>query len=168
MTGDFPGERIFLSLGSNSGDRERNLREAVRMLTGFTENTRVSSIYATAPLFVLDQPYFLNAVVCCFTSVGLRDLLTKTQDIERAMGRDMGLKRTKEARIIDIDILLYGASVNAEDDLSVPHPGIVERLFVLVPLLELDPDLTEPGSGKPYSAYAENVKNQQVRLYKSW
>jgi 2-amino-4-hydroxy-6-hydroxymethyldihydropteridine diphosphokinase len=164
-------KKVFFSLGSNLFDREANLRKAVAELHGFIDNIRVSSIFETTPLYVVDQPLFLNIVVSGATNIECRDLLAKTKDIEQLMGRDIEHARSKGPRIIDIDIILYDASIIREKDLEVPHPGIAERRFVLVPLLELAGDVIDPRTGIAFSDILEKTDDrtdQSVRLYSNW
>ena len=143
--------RVFLSLGSNLGDRERNLREA---LTGLEERgaeiVARSSIYETEPLEVRDQPDFLNLVVEIRTVLSPRELLAACLEIERLFGR----KRTisKGPRTIDIDLLFYGSMVLNEPELNVPHPRLHLRNFVLAPLAEIAPDFRDPKSGVTVAA----------------
>jgi 2-amino-4-hydroxy-6-hydroxymethyldihydropteridine diphosphokinase len=129
---------IYLSLGSNLGDREANLRAAMDRL----KPRRVSPIYETEPVDHVAQPFFLNLVVEAETSLMPMQLLAHTQRIERELGR----KRTipKGPRTIDIDILFYGDSVIEGTRLQVPHPRLQERRFVLQPLADLAPDLKHP------------------------
>jgi 2-amino-4-hydroxy-6-hydroxymethyldihydropteridine diphosphokinase len=134
------GTRAYLGLGSNIGDRLANLTKAVELLKARTglRISRISNIYETAPVGLLDQPWFLNAVVECYTSLTARELLETCLDVERRMGR---VRRIKWGpRIIDIDLLLYGDENFSEEGLEVPHPRMIERLFVLIPLEELYPN----------------------------
>jgi 2-amino-4-hydroxy-6-hydroxymethyldihydropteridine diphosphokinase len=133
----------YLGLGSNLGDREANLADAVKLLTSERlQVKRKSSIWETAPRDVLDQPWFLNQVIEVETDLFPRQLFQHLQRIERGMGR---LKRTpKGPRLIDLDILLYGNAVVKSPELEIPHPGMTERRFVLAPLAELAPDLLHP------------------------
>jgi len=135
--------RSFVGLGSNLGDRERNLQEAVGRL-GQIGPVRVSAFRDTEPVGVLDQPNFLNAVVELSTDLSPRELLDQLLGIERELGRD----RTKEERwgprTIDLDLLLYGDEVSDEPGLTVPHPRLAERRFVLEPLHEIEPELVLP------------------------
>jgi len=133
----------YLGLGSNLGDRQANLADAVRRLTSERVSVkRTSSIWETAPRDVLDQPWFLNQVVEVETDLFPRQLFQHLQCIEREMGR---VKRTpKGPRLIDLDILLYGNAVVKSPELEIPHPRMTERRFVLAPLAELAPDLRHP------------------------
>src|SRR5678815_4948107 len=133
----------YLGLGSNLGDRQANLDDAVRRLASERVTVkRRSSIWETAPRDVLDQPWFLNQVIEVETDLFPRQLFQHIQRIEREMGR---LKRIpKGPRPIDLDILLYGNAVVKSPDLEIPHPRMTERRFVLAPLAELAPDLRHP------------------------
>jgi 2-amino-4-hydroxy-6-hydroxymethyldihydropteridine diphosphokinase len=138
----------FLGLGTNLGDRRANLEAAVAALADAGVAVLASSsVYETAPVgLVLDQPAFLNACVSVATELEPLVLLDLVKGIERSLGRSVGGVR-HGPRVIDIDILLLGARVFASERLSVPHPALRERRFVLEPLLELAPDLELPGSG---------------------
>lgn len=152
----------YLSLGSNLGDRERNLRDALDLLAGpGLRVVRVSSFYETEPLEVRDQPWFLNAVAEVETELFPKQLLARIQKVEQQLGR----KRTapKGPRTIDIDILLYGSAVIDAEELQVPHPRLAERRFVLEPLAELAPDLRHPVSHRTVTEMLRAVAGQQVR-----
>jgi 2-amino-4-hydroxy-6-hydroxymethyldihydropteridine diphosphokinase len=138
---------VYLGLGSNIGDREANLREAIdRMEAAGVRVMRRSSLYETEPREVLDQPCFLNAAVEATTELFPLQLLACIRNIERAMGRRP--VTPKGPRNIDIDILYYGRSVIHTPELETPHPGIAERCFVLEPLAEIAPDFRHPVNGK--------------------
>jgi len=126
-----------LALGANMGDPAANIAEAVRRLAAVPGLALVaaSSLYRTAPWGVTDQPAFLNAALLARTSLAPRGLLANTQAIERAMGREPGLRWGP--RPIDIDLLWVGDAVVADADLTLPHPGLFERGFVLLPLAEI-------------------------------
>lgn len=152
----------FLGLGSNVGDREGNLRDAVKRLEG--DEIRVlrrSSLYETAPQELLDQPWFLNAVVEIETSLFPMQLLARARQIER----DMGRRRVtpKGPRNIDIDILFYGRTVIAAPELEVPHPRIAQRRFVLEPLAEIAPELRHPVTGKTAGEMLAALEAQGIR-----
>ena len=138
--------RVHLGLGSNLGDRKRNIERGVEMLGERMEVERVSKLYETPPMYEERQPRFLNAVCRCASPPAPRDLLRFTQEIEAALGRVPGPKNSP--RPLDIDILLYGPLTLDEPGLVIPHPGIAERPFVLVPLAEIDPDALHPVTGK--------------------
>jgi 2-amino-4-hydroxy-6-hydroxymethyldihydropteridine diphosphokinase len=155
-------KRVYLSLGSNLGDREAALRDAVAALDpAGIRVLRVSSIYETEPVDVRDQPWFLNLVVEAETDLFPKQVLARTQAIEQQMGRKRG--RPKGPRTIDIDILLYGASVIGTAELSVPHPRMGERRFVLEPLAELEPDLRHPVTRLSVREMLAAVGDQGVR-----
>jgi 2-amino-4-hydroxy-6-hydroxymethyldihydropteridine diphosphokinase len=139
----------FVGLGSNLGDRERLLRDAAELIGA----TRLSTIIETEPWGHEDQPLFLNAVAEVETALEPQPLLTYLLDVERRLGRERVGPRWG-ARTIDLDLLLYGDRMFAEPGLVVPHPRLLERLFVLVPLAELAPDLEIPGNGTVRSALA--------------
>jgi 2-amino-4-hydroxy-6-hydroxymethyldihydropteridine diphosphokinase len=152
----------FLALGANVGDREGNLRDALRQLE--SEELRVvqrSSLYETAPQEVLDQPWFLNAVVEVETSLFPLQLLARIRQVER----DMGRRRVtpKGPRNIDIDILFYGRSVIAAPELEVPHPRMAQRRFVLEPLAEIAPDFRHPVTGKTAKEMLAALEPQGIR-----
>ena len=153
---------IYLALGSNLGDRAANLAEArQRIGAAGVRITRESSIYETAPREIADQPWFLNQVLECETDLLPRVLLSKLQKIEREMGR----KRTvaKGPRVIDLDILLIGASVIHTENLTVPHARMIERRFVLEPLAEIAPELRHPVTNRSVREMLAGVADQSVR-----
>jgi len=126
----------YLGLGSNLGDAEANVMEAIRRLEKVGTILKKSKFYLTAPWGVLDQPDFVNAVIQIDTEHSPRTLLEKTQAIEKEMGR---LETYKWGpRLIDIDILTYADVTVQETDLTIPHPHMTERSFVMIPLAEID------------------------------
>jgi 2-amino-4-hydroxy-6-hydroxymethyldihydropteridine diphosphokinase len=134
---------VYLSLGSNIGDRERNLRAALERLAAEDLHLlRVSPIYETEPVDLAEQRWFLNLVVEAETDLFPMQLLARTQRIERALGRVRTVPQGP--RTIDIDILLYANAVVRSATLEIPHPRMAERRFVLVPLAGLAPDLRHP------------------------
>lgn len=134
---------VYLSLGSNVGDREQALRGAIRLLDGADLRVlRVSSVYESEPREVRSQPWFLNLVVEAETSLFPRQLLTRIQKIELQLGRRR--LAAKGPRTIDIDILLYGNFVIETAELKAPHPRMADRRFVLAPMAELAPELRHP------------------------
>lgn len=138
---------VYLSLGSNMGDRLRNLTlglQGIAALPG-TSLCAVSSLYETEPLGLKEQPMFLNLVCKVTTSLPPRELLRLLQAIEDRLGR----QRTQRwgPRTLDIDIVLYDRLTYSDADLTIPHPRYAERRFVLVPLAELAPSLRPPGAG---------------------
>ncbi|MGA8873999.1 MAG: 2-amino-4-hydroxy-6-hydroxymethyldihydropteridine diphosphokinase [Candidatus Korobacteraceae bacterium] len=133
---------VYLSLGSNLGDREGNLRAAIEQLRQLGEVVQVSSFYETEPVEFTAQPWFLNCAVALRTELMPKLFLAKMLAIEQHMGR----RRTqpKGPRTIDIDILLFGNSVITTPQLEVPHPAMHKRRFVLEPLVEIAPDVRHP------------------------
>lgn len=134
----------YISIGSNVGDRQAFCRGAVDSLAANAaiDVLDVSSLYETSPVGGPPQRSFVNLVVCLQTSLSARGLLEACKDIEGAMGRKPAERWGP--RVIDLDILLYGDEKIGEPDLEVPHPRMAERAFVLVPLLEINPDITDP------------------------
>jgi 2-amino-4-hydroxy-6-hydroxymethyldihydropteridine diphosphokinase len=130
----------YLGLGSNLGDRERNLGEARRLLEEAGARVlRASAVHETEPFGVIDQPRFLNQVVEVEWRRGPRELLGAVKAVETAAGRKPTYRWGP--REIDVDILLFGSETVDEPDLVIPHPGLYERDFLLRPLAELRPDL---------------------------
>ncbi len=133
---------VYLSMGSNLGDREANLRDAIARLGALGTVTQVSSLYETEPLEVRDQPWFLNCAVELRTEKMPRQLMSALLDIEHAMGRKR--VQPKGPRLIDIDILLFGRSIVNLEGVTIPHPALHERRFVLDPLAEIAPQVRHP------------------------
>ena len=161
------GESIYLSLGSNLGQRERNLITAQRELGLFLEEIRCSSIYETRPMYVVRQPKFLNMVIAGLCTLQPPELLQRILALELQMGRDRDNVEPKGPRIIDIDILLFGLRIVKQEDLRIPHPRLKERQFVLIPLLELVPDLRDPESGRPLAESLQALEDQGVYIFSS-
>lgn len=134
---------VYLSLGSNLGDRAVNLREAIRRLTALGAVQAVSHFYETEPVEIEgEQPWFLNCAALLETGLAPRDLLAKVLELEQAMGRRRSGVRA--ARQIDIDILYFGELVLSTPELQIPHPGVSRRRFVLQPLTEIAHDFRDP------------------------
>lgn len=168
--------RVFLGLGTNLGDREMNLVTAKDLL--MKHDVLVlgqSSVLETEPLGGLDQPMYLNQVVECSTELPPEELLRVCKQVEAEMGRPVKMQMGNvafgtgrsvasqkapkwESRIIDVDILFYGDLVIDEVGLKIPHPGVVERDFVLKGVLELAPDFLHPGLKKPLTELVRNVQ----------
>lgn len=144
---------VYLSLGSNLGEREANLRNAVEHLRELGEVVAVSSFYETEPMEVTDQPWFLNCAAAVKTELTPRQFLSRTLKIEETMGRRR--VRPKGPRVIDIDILLFGNSVIHTPQLDVPHPAMHQRRFVLQPLAEIAPEVRHPLIKKKVSELLE-------------
>lgn len=135
----------YLSLGSNIGDREANLASAISALSTVNEilNIKSASFYETEPLYLNEQPPFLNTVVELITDLDPFELLDATKHVEKIMGRS-AVREKNEPRTLDIDILAVGDSLIETGELTIPHPGIPERKFVLVPFAELAPEFILP------------------------
>ncbi len=133
---------VYLSLGSNIGDREGNLRAAIQKLKELGAVVAVSSFYETEPVDFTDQPWFLNCAVAIRTELTPELFLAKVQAIELEMGRRR--IQSKGPRNIDIDILLFGDSVISTPQLQIPHPAMHERRFVLDPLAEIASEVRHP------------------------
>jgi 2-amino-4-hydroxy-6-hydroxymethyldihydropteridine diphosphokinase len=134
---------VYVALGTNVGEREHNLREAIRLLQeAGLQITKTSSVYETEPVDYLDQPWFLNAVLEAQTDLPAEQLLATLRNIESKMGSKKAF--AKGPRLIDLDILLYGDETVATPDLQIPHPRMLLRNFVLVPLAEIAPNLQHP------------------------
>lgn len=133
---------VYLSLGSNVGDRDANLRSAIERLRALGEVAAISSFYETEPVEFTAQPWFLNCVVKLSTEKMPKQLLAGILDVEQRMGRRRTQK--KGPRTIDVDILLFGNSIIETKGLTIPHPAMHERRFVLEPLAEIAPDVRHP------------------------
>jgi 2-amino-4-hydroxy-6-hydroxymethyldihydropteridine diphosphokinase len=151
--------RAFVGLGSNLGEREAMIRAALEELSRLPETTleRASSLYDTEPVGETEQPNFLNAVAQLETGLSARQLLWNLLLIERRLGR----VRTRRwgPRSIDLDLLLYGGEVLDEPGLQVPHPELLRRSFVLVPLVELDPLVVHPVTGETLLAHLSRLSS---------
>ena len=158
-------EIVYLSLGSNVGDRLANLRAAIEALADAGLRVlRVSSMYETEPVDYLEQDWFLNCVVEGETDVPAVELLRALRGIETRMGSKKVI--AKGPRLIDIDILLYGAKTIDTAELQVPHPRMAQRSFVLVPLAEIAPSLRHPSwSGNAEQLLASTSDRSAVRRF---
>jgi 2-amino-4-hydroxy-6-hydroxymethyldihydropteridine diphosphokinase len=138
-----------IALGSNLdsqwGSREQNLHEAIRRLGSLGHLRTVSAFYDTAPVGYTDQPRFLNAAAILETGLKPLDLMRGLLNIERSMGRERTIP--KGPRVIDLDLLLYDDLILNSDELTLPHPAMAERRFVLEPLAEIAPGMKHPVSG---------------------
>jgi 2-amino-4-hydroxy-6-hydroxymethyldihydropteridine diphosphokinase len=132
----------YLSLGSNLGDRRANLRNAIGKLLNLGRLVAVSSFFETEPVELTDQPWFLNCAVALQTDLSAEDFLSEIMMIEREMGRQR--TQPKGPRTVDIDILLFGKAMLTTAQLTLPHPAMHRRRFVLEPLVEIAPDLRHP------------------------
>jgi 2-amino-4-hydroxy-6-hydroxymethyldihydropteridine diphosphokinase len=133
---------VYLSLGSNLGDRAANLSEAISRLGGLGEVQAVSAFFETEPVEYTAQPWFLNCAVKLETEKMPKQLLSAVQDLEQQLGRRR--QQPKGPRAIDIDIVLFGNSIIDAKDLIVPHPAMHQRRFVLEPMAEIAGDIRHP------------------------
>lgn len=157
----------YLSLGSNVGDREQYLKDAVKLLNDHheIEVTRVSSIYGTDPVGFTEQGEFLNLVVEIRTSLPAETLLRQCLQVEKDLGREREFRWGP--RIIDLDILLYNHENIETEELMVPHPRMHERSFVLVPLTELSQTIKHPKFNTTMMALLDEIPDKEgVRLWK--
>ena len=139
----------YVGLGSNLQMPARQIEDALGLLADMpgTRLIRSSSLYRSAPLGGIEQPDFVNAVAAMLTTLGAADFLAGLQDVERRQGRERNGTRWGP-RVLDLDLLVFGNAVIDEPGIAVPHPGIAERNFVLLPLAEIAPELVIPGLGR--------------------
>ncbi|MFG6497530.1 2-amino-4-hydroxy-6-hydroxymethyldihydropteridine diphosphokinase [Fictibacillus sp. UD] len=157
----------YLSVGSNMGDREQLLTKAISLLEEYSEISieSVSSIYETDPVGVTDQPLFLNLALKLKTSLSPQGLLSKLQEVEMKLDR----KRVQKwgPRTIDLDILLYNSVSIQTEVLTIPHPRMLERAFVLIPLREIAPDDVYPEKTiSLHQVLCEQRDKEGVRIWK--
>ena len=150
-----------IALGSNLaspwGDREANLREAVARVAKLGKVCEVSSFHDTAPVDTTEQPNFLNGAMLLETELEPLELMRELLGIERAMGRDRASTPAKGPRTIDLDLLLMDDVVLETDELTLPHPAMSERRFVLEPLAEIAPTMADPVSGRTVAEMLANA-----------
>jgi 2-amino-4-hydroxy-6-hydroxymethyldihydropteridine diphosphokinase len=152
----------YLSLGSNLGERRANLEGALKCLreTPGVRIERVSGVYRSAPIGVREQPEFLNLAVEARTALAPSELLRAVKDIERTVGRTPGARWGP--RVIDIDILIYDGVTMETKELTLPHPRLAERAFVVVPLAEIAPDLMLPDGRRARDVAIALAQEQDV------
>lgn len=150
---------VYFGLGTNLGDRQANLLEARRRLGAQVAINAASSIYETAPWGFEEQPPFLNQVVVGRTDLAPEALLTLVKNIEHEMGRQPTFRYGP--RLIDIDILMVDQLQRNTERLTLPHPRLAERAFVIIPLAELAPDVSIPGTGSTAGKLAESFEETQ-------
>jgi 2-amino-4-hydroxy-6-hydroxymethyldihydropteridine diphosphokinase len=154
---------VWIGLGTNLGDRAANLAAAIGGLSRLITHTALSGVYESGPFGYTEQPDFLNMVVRGHATLEPRTLLAALKELENELGRTPNFRMGP--RIIDLDLLLYGDVVLDAPDLSLPHPGITDRAFVLAPLLELNASLHDPRTGVALAAmYAQTLPGTVLRL----
>jgi 2-amino-4-hydroxy-6-hydroxymethyldihydropteridine diphosphokinase len=154
----------YIGLGSNLGDREANLQQALDQLADSETVTVASPIYETEPVGYTDQPWFLNCVTALRTSLEPRPLIERLQEIERQMGKVTPF--ANGPRVIDIDLLLYEDQVIDEPGLHVPHDRMHERRFVLAPLADVAPNAVHPSLNTTIASLLSCLpQNEQVRRF---
>jgi 2-amino-4-hydroxy-6-hydroxymethyldihydropteridine diphosphokinase len=157
-------ETVYIALGSNLGNRTENLVNAINALNVLVGAVQAQShVYETAPLYITEQPAYLNAVVKVETMLTPAQVLEALQGLEKAAGRVRDVRYG--ARVLDLDILYYGNAVIETATLQIPHPLLAERAFVLYPLCDIEPDLLHPLTGKTSVQMKEAVCGQDVRVY---
>lgn len=161
------GEIVYLSLGSNLGNREHYLQRATQRLADMMGMKLLaeSSIYHSVPVDCdVEAPEFLNKVLKMECTLKPEQLLDNTERLEKFLGRTE--KGFLSNRVIDIDIILFGDRTFKNERLEIPHPRMAGRQFVLIPLCEISPDITDPRSGKLFSAISKELTDQNVRPLK--
>ena len=161
-----PQVRVYLGLGSNMGNRESNLVQALNLLPQEVTVERVSPIYESEPVGYKDQPWFLNTVCSAHTRLSPPQLLAYVKHIEEQLGRMLSLRNAP--RPIDVDILLYDDLTMETEELTIPHPRMMDRAFVLKPLVELNPNLVHPRSGKTVRQILSELKEPEKTRKRSW
>jgi len=156
--------KVYISLGTNIGDREKFLCKALEAFPPKIQITKRSLIYETEPWGFKNQGDFLNQVIEAETSLDPHELMQVLKKIEKELGREKIFKYGP--RNIDLDILFFDDAIIHDEDLNIPHPMVPNRAFVLIPLKEIAPDFVHPESGISVSELAESISNEGVELYK--
>ena len=151
--------RVYILIGGNLGDRESNLEKARTLIkSSLGEIIKISSIYETASWGINDQPHFLNQVLLLTTTFSPEKIMKEILFIEKNIGRIRSQKNA--SRIIDIDILFFNDEIIDQENLVIPHPEIQNRKFVLIPLLEIEPDLIHPVFNQTIKKLLSTSKDQ--------
>ena len=150
----------YIGVGSNLGDKLHNCCKAIELVDNIENCTvmKQSGFYRTEPVGVASQDWYVNGVICVETGLSAQDLLRSLFSIETDMGRVR--KQRWESRIIDLDIILYGDHVIDEEDLTIPHPLMHMRKFVLIPMVQLDTDLVHPVFGRTMSELFDDLTEE--------
>ncbi|OCA88442.1 2-amino-4-hydroxy-6-hydroxymethyldihydropteridine diphosphokinase [Bacillus sp. FJAT-27986] len=159
--------KVYIGLGTNVGDRESNLKDAISELAAVPEIEIISlsSIYETNPVGYLEQGKFLNMVVCINTTFDAQTLLVTCMKIEQNLGRKREIRWGP--RTIDLDILLYNQENIVTKNLIVPHPRMLDRAFVVIPLVEIDKDIILPNMEKPIREIMDDIPEKEgVQIWK--
>jgi 2-amino-4-hydroxy-6-hydroxymethyldihydropteridine diphosphokinase len=151
---------VYLGLGTNLGDKEQNLHQAIdKIQERVGKILSLSAFYNSAPWGYISDNMFVNAVVCISTTFSPQKVLNITQEIEKELGRkEKSIDASYSDRVIDIDILLYDSVILSTDNLTIPHPLMIKRLFVMDPLAEIAPDMVVPGVNKTVMAIRNELK----------
>ena len=152
--------KVYIGLGSNVGNREENIRKAITYLSEKIKNIQISRFYISKAVGYEKQNDFINAVIGGETDLSPIQLLSFCQTVEKKVGRIYRFKWGP--REIDIDILLYGNEIIKLPNLEIPHPYMLQRDFVLQPLLDIAPNLIDPISKKPLKEYLQNLKEKSI------
>jgi 2-amino-4-hydroxy-6-hydroxymethyldihydropteridine diphosphokinase len=158
--------KVYLGLGSNLGNREDNMVKAIEHLGSRIKIHRISSPYETEPVGYKDQPFFLNVVVMGYTGFNPQQLLTFIKKAEKELGRIPSF--INGPRKIDIDILFYGDEFIKNENLVIPHPGIMERAFILIPMIEIDADFIHPVVHKTIKNLLDNIEDTSLVTKRKW
>lgn len=164
MSSDLVLVTVYLGLGSNMGNRKANLDKGLELLSQRVRLGRLSATYDTAPVGNTQQPRFLNLVCQVYTRLAPMELLTLAKGIESKLGRT--LSERNAPRPLDIDILFYGDQIIETPKLVIPHPRLEERDFVLVPLVEIAPNLVHPVSSKTIKELLQGLEKGTQGMFK--
>lgn len=156
---------VLVSIGSNLDNREENIRHALDRMTAFFRIDNLSPLYESEPQDFDWQGWFINVVVSGFFNNDPLELLILLKDLERSMGRTKRIE--KGPRIIDLDIIAFGSMIFQTPELTLPHPRMTERLFVLLPVKDIKPDFVHPVLGKSIDALISECSDKSVISTKS-
>jgi 2-amino-4-hydroxy-6-hydroxymethyldihydropteridine diphosphokinase len=156
-------QKVYLSIGSNLGDKYQNIRNAYKAIQQHIgEITSKSSIYITPPWGFKSDSDFYNSILEVYTSLKPKDLLATIKQIEKDLGRQKKQSNVYESRLIDIDIIDYNQQIFNDTDLSVPHPLMSERSFVVVPLSQINPNWIHPKTQKNIKEIKAHLKEKEI------